>query len=145
MLSQQSTSLIPLLEGRSAGQFLTSFTMPSSPLQFEWSTSAIDEYEFAGSLGTYGNARFTTSLEVTGELSPHAEAQALQLVICICALSRLNPESLNKACSSLVDIYSWQNDPDVQRNPALPRSAPERVNTVSVVKDRPRRQIQIEE
>jgi hypothetical protein len=92
-----------------------------------------------------GTAHFKTSVDVTGELSPQAAALAMHRLICIYALSRMNPDSLKQACQSLVDIYVWQTEQQSYQGISHISVPLERLPANPIVKQRARRQFQIEE
>jgi hypothetical protein len=82
---------------------------------------------------------------VTGELSPQAAALAMHRLVCIYALSRMSPDSLKQACQSLVDIYVWQTEQQSYQGMSHISVTPQRLPANPIVKQRVRRQFQIEE
>jgi hypothetical protein len=119
MLGQQSTALTQWSGEPSGGQLLTPFITPSSQLHFDWNTAVLDEDEEFLS-APFGLARFKTSVEVTGELSPQAQVHALQVAVCIYVLNRFNSENLARACYSLVDMYDWQQIDQAEQRASVP-------------------------
>jgi hypothetical protein len=50
----------------------------------------------------------STTVDVTGELSPQLHGALLHRILCVYILSRLSEKALVAAFEALADIYSWQ-------------------------------------
>jgi hypothetical protein len=90
----------------SVGALRIPFTTFLDPVQFNWPQELTDDTHDTDH--SYGTVQFTTSVEVTGELSPKATELTACRLICLYAISRLGEVSLQKASQALVDIYVWQ-------------------------------------
>jgi hypothetical protein len=108
-------------------------------IQFDWRKLTPADFEEESQ---YGSVEITTSIEVTGELSPEAQAMTAHRLICLYTLSKMNAQALTQASQTLVDIYAWQ----VAQDNLPPKQAPERrVLRSPKIKQRPSASFKIEE
>lgn len=114
------------------------FISASDLIQFDW-LNQDDESDTQ-----HGSVDVTTSIEVTGELSPFAKSIMKSRLLCLYTLSRLNGSALAKASEMLVDIYSWQLAQTASA--ATPKLPPQRQTLANPsIKPRARSPFKIEE
>lgn len=106
MPNPRSTTLTPWLAERFAGVLSRPYTMRWDQNQFPWDDLEPVTTDDAG----VGNIEFTTSIEVTGEISQREAFVAAARLWCIYAIFKMTDKGLAQATQSIGDILSWEDE-----------------------------------
>ncbi|MCW5714550.1 MAG: hypothetical protein KIT43_08580 [Bauldia sp.] len=60
--------------------------------------------------GPHGSAHFRTTVEVTGDTIAYMPFSAMQRLVCLYFLGRMDESALDEACVTLRELYSHQEE-----------------------------------